>query len=118
MVQPTLTDNVQIAQDDEGFEIASVRDSLDENDEADNRPPAYDRPPTTVNGDAGTKLSNANRGISPLPAPIPQRPPGSVQPPRESLDGETIFAVGEDGDKFSDDEGHEEERRGLTRKTS
>lgn len=24
--------------------------------------------------------------------------------PRESLDGETIFAVGEDGDKWSDDE--------------
>lgn len=113
-----VTDSTQIAQDDEGFEIASVRDFLDENEEAGNRPPAYDRPPTSVNGATGPKASNANRGTSPLPVPIPQRPPGSLQPPRESLDGETIFAVGEDGDKFSDDEGHEEERKGLTRKNS
>lgn len=51
-------------------------------------------------------------------------PPKPVQPApqhRESLDGETIFAVGdEDADKFSDDEDEEsfrkssEERRGLT----
>lgn len=36
-------------------------------------------------------------------------PPKPVSPPRkertrESLDGETIFAVGEDADKWSDDE--------------
>ena len=41
------------------------------------------------------------RDNSPLPAPKPQKP---VSHPRESLDGETIFAVGEDGDKFSDDD--------------
>jgi len=38
--------------------------------------------------------------VSPLPAPKPQKP---IIPPRESLDGDTIFAVGED-DKWSDDE--------------
>ena len=37
---------------------------------------------------------------SPLPAPQAQKP---IVPPRESLDGDTIFAVGED-DKWSDDE--------------
>jgi len=35
-----------------------------------------------------------------LPAPQPQKP---IVPLRESLDGDTIFAVGED-DKWSDDE--------------
>lgn len=38
------------------------------------------------------------------------------QPSRESLDGETIFAVGEDGDKFSDDESGEESGLVRTRK--
>lgn len=105
----------QIAQDDEGFEIASVRDSLDfDNDDLEGgkpttsdggvRPPAYDAP----------RGSNINREASPLPAPVPQKP---ASLPRESLDGETIFAVGDEGegDKWSDDEADEEERRGLTR---
>lgn len=35
-----------------------------------------------------------------MPAPQPQKP---IVPLRESLDGDTIFAVGED-DKWSDDE--------------
>jgi hypothetical protein len=37
--------------------------------------------------------------------------------PRESLDGETIFAVGEDGDKWSDnEEGEAEEGKKLVGK--
>ena len=37
--------------------------------------------------------------------------------PRESLDGETIFAVGgEDGDEWSDGEMEDDERRKLTTK--
>jgi len=62
---------------------------------------------------------NVNRDVSPLPAPTPQKP---IARPRESLDGDTIFAVGED-DKWSDDEDMEpaspdgDERRGLTRKS-
>lgn len=66
-------------------------------------PPAYDGPP-------GGGSSAANRDASPLPAPIPQKP---APIPRESLDGETIFAVGEGGD--SDDESEDGERAGLTR---
>jgi len=44
-----------------------------------------------------------------------------VQKPRESLEGnETIFAVGEDGDRFSDDDFDDdpEERRGLNGNSS
>ena len=52
----------------------------------------------------------------------PQRKASPVPPitrPRESLDGETIFAVGEgdDGVEWSDGE-EEDERKGLTRKIS
>lgn len=44
---------------------------------------------------------NAGRELS----PVPPKPVGSTsQPHRESLDGETIFAVGEDGDRWSDDD--------------
>ncbi|OCL10415.1 hypothetical protein AOQ84DRAFT_387531 [Glonium stellatum] len=104
----------EIAQDDEGFEIASLRDSLDEEEGPSAHPPAYDPAPR-----ANRNVSqNANRDISPLPAPKPQKP---MPPPRESLDGDTIFAVGED-DKWSDDEmepgspADGDERRRLTGK--
>ncbi|KAF2800196.1 hypothetical protein K505DRAFT_320615 [Melanomma pulvis-pyrius CBS 109.77] len=85
----------EIAQDDEGFEIASLRDSLDEEEGSIDHPPAYDPAPRHRNQNEGF-----NRDASPLPAPKPQKP---IVPPRESLDGDTIFAVGED-DKWSDDE--------------
>lgn len=104
----------EIAQDDEGFEIASLRDSLDEEEGPSTNPPAYDPAPRS-NRNAS---QNANRDISPLPAPKPQKP---MPPPRESLDGDTIFAVGED-DKWSDDEMEPasptdgDERRRLTSK--
>jgi hypothetical protein len=81
----------EIAQDDEGFEIASMRDSLDEEEGGYGQAPSYDPAP---------RQRDAARDESPLPAPKPQKP---IVPPRESLDGDTIFAVGED-DKWSDDE--------------
>lgn len=85
----------QIAQEDDGFEIASVRNSLDDEEEAGGRPPNSNRPPPY---DASREI---NRSASPLPAPKPQKP----ALPRQSLDGETIFAVGEeDGDRWSDEE--------------
>jgi hypothetical protein len=71
-----------------------LRDSLDEEEEIDN-PPAYDPAPRHRAQNEGF-----NRNTSPLPAPKAQKP---IVPPRESLDGDTIFAVGED-DKWSDDE--------------
>ncbi|KAL5427452.1 hypothetical protein PMIN07_007804 [Paraphaeosphaeria minitans] len=100
----------EIAQDDEGFEIASLRDSLDE--EEGNGPAAYDPAPRH------RSPPPFNRDVSPLPAPKPLKP---VVPPRESLDGDTIFAVGED-DKWSDDEDMEpasgdDERERLTTNT-
>ena len=75
----------QIAQDDEGFEIASFGGSLDEEDRS--PPDAH-----TPNG--------ANGSLS----PVPPKPVSDNQHHRQSLDGETIFAVGEDADKWSDDE--------------
>ncbi|KAF2204162.1 hypothetical protein GQ43DRAFT_365253 [Delitschia confertaspora ATCC 74209] len=87
----------EIAQDDEGFEIASLRDSLDEELGGSDHPPAYDPVPRQQ---ASSSNQGFNRDVSPLPAPKPQKP---VVPPRESFDGDTIFAVGED-DKWSDDE--------------
>ena len=55
------------------------------------------------------------RDASPLPAPVPTKP---AYIPRESLDGETIFAVGEE-DKLTDDEDDDdlEENQRLTHKT-
>lgn len=67
---------------------------------------------------------DAARDVSPLPAPQPQKP---IHPPRESLDGDTIFAVGED-DKWSDDDdddlepaspkGSDDEHARLTSRTN
>lgn len=93
--------SIQIAQDDEGFEIASLRDSLDEEDGPEDHPPSYDPAPRNVR-------SHGARDVSPLPAPQAQKP---IVPPRESLDGDTIFAVGED-DKWSDDDEPESPREG------
>ncbi|KAJ8607515.1 hypothetical protein MRB53_040225 [Persea americana] len=81
-------------------------------------PPAY-AAGITVPPEAKIEPAQIDRTITPLPAPIPRRPSQgalSTRPLRESMDGETIFAVGEDGDKFSDEEGDDEERKGLTRK--
>ncbi|KAK7612032.1 lung seven transmembrane receptor-domain-containing protein [Phyllosticta paracitricarpa] len=105
----------EIAQDDEGFEIASLRDSLDEEDIGPDVPHAYDPAPRSM------PLGVDSRSESPLPAPKPQRPSSLT---RESLDGDTIFAVGDD-DKWSDDEldspngaggqsGRDDERQRLT----
>jgi len=113
--------SAQISQDDEGFEIASVRDSDDLDDDAEagnSRPPAYSNRQDSSGGGGdfhGKKSTADGRSRSPLPAPTPQRAAAAAR--RESLDrNETIFAVGEDGDRFSlddDDSDDEEQRRGL-----
>ncbi|KAL6721791.1 Membrane protein ptm1 [Lecanora helva] len=74
----------EIAQDDEGFEIASFGGSLDEEDA---------RSPDPMHDSANGQLS-----------PVPPKPMNDNHPPRQSLDGETIFAVGEDADKWSEDD--------------
>jgi hypothetical protein len=65
-------------------------------EEGSNRDASYDPAP---------RHQNSNRDASPLPAPKPQKP---IVPPRESLDGDTIFAVGED-DKWSSDDDDDDE---------
>lgn len=61
--------------------------------------------PNQSSYDPAQRSNNSNaRDASPLPAPQPQKP---IHPPRESLDGDTIFAVGED-DKWSSDGSDEE----------
>ncbi|KAK3944281.1 lung seven transmembrane receptor-domain-containing protein [Diplogelasinospora grovesii] len=118
----------EIAQEDDGtFEIANLDigapDDSDDDEEA-----RVGSKPAGQNG-------NGTSGAAPPPAAAPQRTQSQRtttqsqtqaaqssqqqqqarhEPPRDSLDGETIFAVGEDGDKFSDDEGSGEES-GLVR---
>jgi hypothetical protein len=74
-----------------------LRDSLDEEERGADQPPSYDPAQRSTN--------NIARDVSPLPAPQAQKP---IVPPRESLDGDTIFAVGED-DKWSSEESDDEE---------
>ncbi|KAL9043731.1 MAG: hypothetical protein Q9214_003091 [Letrouitia sp. 1 TL-2023] len=88
----------EIAQDDEGFDMGSFGGSLDEEDAR--SPVGMDRQPSG-------QLS-----------PVPPKPVNERAGGRASLDGETIFAVGEDADKWSDDESprNSEERQKLTGK--
>lgn len=88
----------ELAQDDEGgFEIADFGAGDEDEDEDVERgvtsghEPRYD---PGVNANAAAKKKEADL-------------------PRESLDGETVFAVGEDGDRWSDDEEDEEEGKKL-----
>jgi len=91
----------ELAQDDDGtfeinnMDIGAPDDSDDE--EANVGKPAA-RPAEPRYDGAASQASRAP----------PSRPAAPL--PRDSLDGETIFAVGEeDGDKFSDDEGSGED---------
>lgn len=95
----------EIAQDDDGFEIRSLANSLDEE---------------TGQASPDGQRNEPERELSPVP-PKPVTTPVTPAPrQRESLDGETIFAVGEDGDKWSEDEGESprdsSERKRLTAK--
>lgn len=75
------------------------------------QPPAYDAPRS---GNT-SRSANALRDASPLPAPQPTKP---SHLPRESLDGETIFALGDEGG-FTDEEDDDdvEESKRLTSKS-
>jgi hypothetical protein len=68
-----------------------MADSLD--DEEEGRMPGERTP--VPNGAAARDASPMPQKPAPAPAPVH---------PRESLDGETIFAVGEDGDRWSEDD--------------
>ncbi|QUC22140.1 uncharacterized protein UV8b_06381 [Ustilaginoidea virens] len=91
----------EIAQDDDGnFEIGDIGlpDDWDDDEEA-QAGKSHAHPQAAA---AAAGAGNA-----------PRAPPKSIS--RESVDGETIFAVGEDVDKFSDD-GSDEENAKLVRK--
>ena len=106
----------EIAQDDDGgFDMGSFGESLDEEDA---------RSPTREEMNGGTGGGDEAKGKGGL-SPVPPKPvneggaigiSGASKAQRSSLDGETIFAVGEDGDRWSDDESprHSEEKQKLT----
>ena len=95
----------EIAQDDDGnFEIGDIGvpgDSEDEEDEEAHvgKQEAHPPPVTGITGSHTAQASSA------------REQPSVRSIPRESIDGETIFAVGEDGDKFSDDGTDEEDAK-------
>ncbi|KAI2639572.1 lung seven transmembrane receptor-domain-containing protein [Hypomontagnella submonticulosa] len=97
----------EIAQDDDGgFEFADVGapDDSDDDEEA-----------NVGLKTANTRSASATNPTSAASQPSQNRAPAKQEPPRDSFDGETIFAVGEDGDKFSDedsDDDDDDDRRG------
>lgn len=103
----------EIAQDDDGtFEIANLDigapdDSDDEDEEA--RIGSKPANGTTRGDEAGATAPSGGASSQQRQAGQSESQRGRDQLPRDSLDGETIFAVGEDGDRFSDDEGSGEE---------
>ena len=111
----------QIAQDDDGnFEIRSIAGLSDEDDDPskdDEEAQRYARleeraaPPS---GGAATSISATLPGPSRhLESQTKAAPPSR---PRESLDGETMFAVGEDGEWSDGEEEGDDEGRKLTTK--
>lgn len=92
----------ELAQDDEGFEIADF--GAEEDDDEDPENAAAHRGDRTQPGQEGPRYDPAPAAHAPKPLA------------RESLDGETIFAVGEDGDRWSDDGSDDEERGKLVTK--
>ena len=103
---------MQLSQDDDGFEIRSIADSLDDDLEEGPKDPVSQGEPPRTGASLGT-----TPGLTPVP-PMPVQTQNKPSPrPRESFDGETIFAVGET--EWSDaDDSEDDDRRKLTRKIS
>ena len=78
----------ELAQDEEGFEIADFGAEDDDDDDSESGAHRGDR---TVPGQEGPRYDP---------------PPGAntaKEIPRESIDGETLFAVGDEGERWSED---------------
>ncbi|KAH8653518.1 lung seven transmembrane receptor-domain-containing protein [Xylariales sp. PMI_506] len=93
----------EIAQDEDGgFEFADVGnpDDTDSDDDLEAGKP-------TSTQSANAVRSQGSAGAQGLQAPQQQQK--NITPRDSFEDGETIFAVGEDGDKFSDDEDEDED---------
>lgn len=97
----------ELAQDDEGFEIADF--GAEDEDDDDPESSAAHRGDRTQPGQEGPRYD-------PVSGTKSTKPPAGANTakdiPRDSIDGETIFAVGEDNDRWSDD-GSDEERGKL-----
>ncbi|KAK8058929.1 hypothetical protein PG994_009377 [Apiospora phragmitis] len=96
----------EIAQDEDGgFEFADVGNPDDSDDEEANIGKARNN--RGNNGASAAASTRPESLYAPPAGPPPSQNRGAPKAvsPRDSFeDGETIFAVGEDGDKFSDDE--------------
>jgi hypothetical protein len=102
----------EIAQEDDGtFEIANLDignpDESDDDEEARIEGAKPGQNGQTQAAGSGSQPSQLQRSQSSAAGAATARKP-SPPMPRESLDGETIFAVGEDG-KFSDDDDDDDE---------
>lgn len=101
----------ELAQDDEGFEIADFGAEDEDDDDLENGAHKGDR---NASGQEGPRYD-------PAPSGATRHPSGANTAkdlPRDSLDGDTIFAVGEDGDRWSDEGSDDEERGKLVGKTN
>ncbi|OAR00826.1 hypothetical protein LLEC1_08006 [Akanthomyces lecanii] len=100
----------EIAQDDDGnFEIGDIGmpgDSEDEDEEAHIGAGAKSTGAGAGTGAAAQAGQTSGITSTATAGASVQKPARSV--PRDSIDGETIFAVGEDGNRFSDDESDED----------
>ncbi|KAG9230074.1 integral membrane protein-like protein [Amylocarpus encephaloides] len=97
----------ELAQDDDGFEIADFGAEDDDDDDPENS--AAHRGERNESGQEGPRYDPA-----PGAAKATRHPSGASTAkdlPRDSLDGDTVFAIGEDGDRWSD-EGSDDEARG------
>jgi len=109
----------EIAQEDDGtFEIANL--DIGNPDESDDEDEEARIGSKTQNQGGGLQGRSQTVGASSQGQSQPSQPQARQQqrrasPIRDSLDGETIFAVGEDGDKFSDDEDGSGEDEGLVK---
>lgn len=104
----------ELAQDDEGFEIADFgADGLEDDDDPETA--AAHKGDRTQPGQEGPRYDPPQRSAASGAAPhTANGGPTAKDIPRESLDGETIFAVGEDGDRWSDEGSDDDEAKKLT----
>ncbi|KAJ2970610.1 hypothetical protein NQ176_g8110 [Zarea fungicola] len=100
----------EIAQDDDGnFEIGEIGMPGDSDDEEDEEARVGSNKAT--GGSTGTvapTYAGQTSGITSTSGAAASAQKSVRSVPRDSIDGEAIFAVGEDGDRFSDDESDED----------
>lgn len=97
----------EIAQDDDGtFTMADIG-APDDSDDDEEQQIGKDNQRTQAPLPLVAQLGGASSATPQTQSQSQPQPQPQRQVPRESLDGETIFAVGEDGDRFSDDSDEE-----------